>query len=457
MLATQPPSRNECEAIDLYRNHLDGLAIVAGHPEYESARQVFNRMHDCHPLAIVRSMEPNSLATALRIATDYGLPIAIRGGGHHVAGFGTVDRGLVIDFSPFRAVSLAPDGSTARAEPGARLVDVDSFLCPRGRVVPVGTVSQTGVAGLALSGGIGWLVGSLGYTCNCIVGADVMLAHGEVIQAEDPQHCDLLWALRGGGGNFGVVLEFRLRTFPMPPVRCRSGVVAWKAAPSVLSRLFDFLDQDCPRTMTCAAILQHSAAGRFLQIDYCSSSGCASDVERLERHLSTDISWATPVEDFIAWQQYFDRHFEPPMRGAWKSSYTPSLPRDEILTLYDALGHSPGPGCSILIEHLHGPSGPNDTSHSAFPLRNMKCGALIAGRWPHPEMDKRYMDWVYGTFQSLDPAGRRHRYANYESGDLRGANLFQADDRTRLRDVKRKYDPRNIFCRNHNISEGGAS
>ena len=194
--------------------------VLPGDHAYEACRKLYNRMHDLYPAMIFQTMNVSALKEIISYGAQHDIELAIRGGGHHIAGFGSTQGGILIDFSPFTDIKIDAEKGLARILPGARLRDVDNALCPKGYVIPTGTVSDTGIAGLTLGGGIGWLVGSLGFTCENLIGADLLLANGMVVRAEDPEHAELLWALRGGGGNFGIVLEFRFRLSPLPTVYC---------------------------------------------------------------------------------------------------------------------------------------------------------------------------------------------------------------------------------------------
>ncbi|MEU2225844.1 FAD-binding oxidoreductase [Streptomyces sp. NPDC018347] len=201
----------------------DGCLVLPSSPRYDVARQVYNRMHDHRPAAILRSLDEAVLRKALTGAAALEVPVAVRGGGHHIGGFSTVDGGLVIDFSVFRDVAHDPDTRTARVRPGARLGDLDARLAAYGRCVPSGTVGDTGITGLTLGGGIGWLVAGQGLTCDHLSGARVPLADGRVLEVSRDHHPDLFHALRGGGaGAFGVILELRFRTLPLPRITAGS-------------------------------------------------------------------------------------------------------------------------------------------------------------------------------------------------------------------------------------------
>ena len=202
---------------ELVRGQLAGNVILGGDPGYDEARRVWNGMIDRHPLAVIRAAAVSDIAPAVRSARQHGLPLAVRGGGHSVAGNGTADRGLVLDLGALRAVEVDPVLRTVRAEPGATLADVDRATQPHGLAVPVGVVSATGVAGLTVGGGIGWLTRAHELTIDNLIAADVVTASGEIMRATGTENPDLFWGIRGGGGDFGVVSSFTVRAHPLGP------------------------------------------------------------------------------------------------------------------------------------------------------------------------------------------------------------------------------------------------
>ncbi len=427
-------------------------------PRYEEARLLYNRFHDLYPAALVRTRDANSVSEIIRFASDHGVALAIRGGGHHIAGYGSCDGGIVIDFSPFRNVEIDPASGTIEVEPGTRLGDVDRKLCPRGMVVPTGTVSETGIAGLTLGGGIGWLVGRYGLTCDHLIGADVVLADGRQVRAEDPNHTDLLWALRGGGGNFGVVVRLRYRALPLPLCIAGSMTVALEHASASLERMTDFLENFCPRDLTVAPTFARSVTGEpILSVDFC----LAGENESILRRLFSAVeprSWAIRYKgDFPAWQQSFDALFQPPMRGYWKARYGLHLTKYDIDTLVRAFACAPIDQSAILIEHLHGAFVATGNDAAAFPLRWARFGVLLSARWQDPAKDETAIAWVRESFARLDPSNTSAAYSNYTADDdPRAISTFENGPAVRLAEVKRLYDPSNIFSRNHNFRPNGS-
>ncbi len=416
-----------------------GEVIIAGASDFDRARRVYNRLHDPRPIALVRTLDPGLAFETAQACEAFGLPLAVRGGGHHIGGGSGGDGGIVLDFSPFRRVEYCPRTQICRVQPGARLADIDRELSSYGRVIPTGTVSDTGIAGLTLGGGIGWLTGLLGLTCDHLVGADVLLADGRVVRAEDGDPSSVLWALRGGGG-VGVVLELRFRTAALP-VMAAGSVLVDRGIEAVLIRLFGYLGFQCPRELTVAPILGRGDDGRnLLRVEYCSAGGDGRGVEDL-LHLLPDGTWGPFRGSFVQWQAHLDAAFLPPQRGYWKACHLRAVTAANVSAMVQAVSHAPSARCSIIIEHLHGAFAEAAEESSAFPLRKARFGVLFAARWPDGEDDAENVGWVLEGYNRLDPGGSRPVYANYAlARDPRAASSFSPSTRERLRELRSRYD-----------------
>lgn len=436
--SARAPDPERLQALPAVRS---GQAILPGDPAYDEARRIYNRMHDPQPLALVRSLDPGMLAETIAACASDGIPLALRGGGHHIGSSSGGDGGVVLDFSGFRQVDLSAATGICQVQPGARLGDLDRELARAGRVVPSGTVSDTGIAGLAMGGGIGWLLGTLGLTCDHLVGADLLMPDGRVVRAEEPDHSEALWALRGGGGA-GVALALRFRTVPLPQTHSGSALVDDAAAPSALLRLLDYLRDRCPRELTVAPLLTRIPDGSvLLRVDYCCTGRDPAAVDALLAALGP-CRHQPFAGSFAAWQSNFDGHFLPPQRGYWKSCHVADLGPGQIRSMVEAVRIAPSPRSSILIEHLHGAFRDGDPAASAFPLREARFGILIAAQWPDPANDARAVAWVRECYARLDPAGILPVYANYaEPGDRRAGASFGAERQARLLAVRGTYDP----------------
>lgn len=438
------------KSVNLLKSAIDGCVLTPRDPEYGDARLIYNRMHDSMPAAIVYPEHVADIRTSALMAAKEGVSLAMRGGGHHIAGFSTCDGGIVLDFKKWKNITLDVTTGILAVQPGVRLAEIDEFLVSRNLVIPTGTVSDTGLIGLTLGGGIGWLVGLYGLTCDCLVGADVVLADGRLVKAEDSEHGDLLWALKGGSGGFGVITELRYRPLPLPATYCGSGSVSLADTEACLSRLVFFLETQCPGELTVAPNFSRAVSGDVvMNIDYCYSGTAIRWIDTLQA-LIPEATWEAVTRwDFRDWQRNFDAKFLPPMRGYWKSSYTPSWGLDFSL-LGTLMQNAPEGNCSILIEHLHGRFCDSDDAHSAFPLREARFGVLFSARWLSESEDADYIAWVKNGIFSVDPQGRSLSYSNYTSADDVGAaKSFSKLSRARLFSIKSVYDPDHFFKGNH--------
>lgn len=420
--------------------------------QYPSLRLVYNRMHDCYPGLIVHTMDVDALRLIMAFAFEHDIVLAIRGAGHHIGGFGTCNDGIVLDFSSFKTIHVDSDKNIASVAPGVCLGELDKTLNGLGYIIPTGTVSETGVAGLTLGGGIGWLTGKYGLTCDQLCAADVLLADGQLIHVDATNHSDLLWALRGGGGNFGIVLNFIYTLNPLPKTVCGMGMVSWDNVARVMSDLIQYLTK-CPQSMTIAPVFTKDKQGKpSLRIDFCCADGTDEDVSQL-LSLSKLVGWSEVREwEFAAWQKEFDAAFMPPMRGYWKAAYLETITSEIIKKLCDAFEHSPSPRCSILLEHLHGQFKQYGQSTSAFPLRHCNFGILLTARWEEIENDAENISWVRQSFNEIDPQGMTGTYLNYTSADdKRAVDSLLAGTMSQIVNIKSIYDPHNYFKRNHNV------
>jgi FAD/FMN-containing dehydrogenase len=309
------------------------------------------------------------------------------------------------------------------------------------------------MAGLTLGGGIGWLVGYYGLTCDHLIGADVLLADGQMVQAEDPMHADLLWALRGGGGNFGVVTRFRYKLQKLPRVTVGSAKVLAADAVRSLRNVMSFLEHSCSRMMTVAPVISRQSSGEAsLSIDFCIAGPNNRDLAGLQRAVGPATWDIQPNASFATWQRRLDASFQPPLRGYWKANYTRSALDLDVEALVHAFDRAPGSHATCVIEHLHGAYRETDEYAAAFPLRWASFGALIACRWQQAHEDAASKAWVRDTFNKLGGSESSAAYSNYTtSDDPRGITSFADNLATRLRAVKQRYDPTNLFRRNHNI------
>jgi hypothetical protein len=439
-------------------NTIEHFTIAS--PQYDNVRLVYNRMHDLRPALIVRTINHNHLRNLLAIVANTNIDIAIRGGGHHIAGFSSCNDGIVFDFSPFNSIEIN-EKFEITVEPGARLRDVDEFLSSHLRSLPTGTVSDTGIAGLTLGGGIGWQIGTLGLTCDNLISAEVLTANGEVIIATESKNSELLWALRGGGGNFGIVLKFTYRTFPLPKFTVGTAEVDSSHFRSTLQTLCAYLSNHCPQELTVAPVFLASPDSKEVRllIDFCitETDRTSADTLRELQEVIGDAHYTIQEDaDFVDWQSITDHLFLPPKRGYWKCQYFNQLSLETIDLLISHIQSNPSNlKCSILLEHLHGEVFRKPELPGAFPMRDKTFGVLFSARWDDPVSDEAGSTWVRSGFYALPKDEKEsYAYSNYtfeEDGKHAAVYDSRSELATKLREIKTKYDPENIFHRNHNI------
>jgi FAD/FMN-containing dehydrogenase len=447
------------------RSHIDGdvaelgesvagQVITASDAGYEAARRCFNALVDRRPVVIVRCSGVADIATAFEFAKDNDLEVAVRGGGHNPAGHCVVDAGLVVDLSLLRAVHVDPAARIARAGGGSTWRDFDSASLAAGLVTPGGVVGSTGVCGLALGGGIGHLTSQHGLTCDNVVGGELVTPDGGIVHVSATETPELLWALRGGGGNFGVAtwLEFRLHALP----RVVGGLLVYRGEGTRDAlRVFRDVVARSPRELSCQVTLTCDEFAAPMVVVAPCYTGASDDPPELE------LLRAAPglVEDGVrdhgfADQQVLFGDTYGVERNYWKGHFVRELPDelvDELLGRIVALGRSPG---SILIESLHGAPKDVDPGGAAVGYRNAAFNVSAMAVWVDPQLDEEQIGWARDTAAAIEPWAVGGGYFNYMQADEpieRVRAAFGADAFDRLRALKRRYDPDNVLRRNQNI------
>ena len=395
------------------------------------------------------------VVAALGFARELRLPIAVRGGGHSVAGHGLLDDGLVIDLRRMRAVEVDPDRRIARAEGGATWLDLDTATQRHGLAVAGGTFSDTGVAGLALGGGIGYLIGISGLTCDNIVGARLVTGEGEAVDVSADSDSDLLWALRGGGGNFGVVTRLDFSLVPVGPMF--GGSATYPLEDGQMLERYAGIQLDAPDGFVILAFARHHAAfGPTVNLDVASVLD-----ETASRRLVDQITkGATPVDGGLGPTTYTDvqalNDILPfGMRHYWKSAFVPELSRDVIGEIVDLVATRAAGTSGILFEPIHGAARRNGFDHSPFPQREARFHISALSIWQDPEDDDREIAWAREAHRRVTALGTAGTYVNYVAHDEpvdRASSTYPAAVLERLRLVKGRVDPENRFKSNINIS-----
>jgi FAD/FMN-containing dehydrogenase len=440
-------------AVQGLRSRLRGAVLLPDTPAYDASRRVFNAMIDRHPAVIVRPANAEDVRRAVWFAREHGLMLSVKGGGHNVAGTAVSDDGLMLDLTWMRAVAVAPEQRVAVAEPGLLLGDLDRATQAHGLATPLGVVSLTGIAGLTLGGGLGWLNGKHGLACDNLLAAEVVTAAGEIVTASADEHPDLFWAIRGGSGNFGVVTSFTYRLHPVGPVLGGGLTFPPERARDVL-RVYHDVASTCPDELSTTAGLGVDAAGRpTVGIGVC-WSGPVADGERVLRPLRA----LKPVEDRVAPMAYEelqtagDAGFPSGRQHYWKASWLADLSEGAIDVLLNFAAGKPSPVTGIGLQQMHGAAARVDPTATAFPHRRAQYDLLILSQWEHAEEAERNIAWTRAFFDAIRPYAERAVYVN----DLGAEETDRVRDAygtnyERLATIKATYDPTNLFRANQNI------
>ncbi|WP_336714494.1 FAD-binding oxidoreductase [Arthrobacter sp. USHLN218] len=443
-----------------------GSVIQPQDPGYDDARAVWNGMIDLRPRAVVRAGAVSDIDAVLDAARRSGLPLAVRGGGHNIAGHSNVEGGLVLDLGPLRRVEVDAGRRLVTVGPGATLRDVDQATAPHGLAVPLGVISSTGVAGLTLGGGVGWLTRSNGLSLDNLDSADVVTASGEHLRASEQENPELFWGLRGGGGNFGVVSSFTFRARPLP-----AGVLGgnffyrpehWKSALGA----FDRWTQDLPEEMnpiTSFLVLPpefEMGDAPWMVAGFAWSAENHEPglelIERLRQAAPPDAEEVGPVA-WLEWQSAMDSLFPKGSRGYWKNVSFSRLDEEAIDVLVGFASEVTWAGTGIDIHHMQGTFGRVPEEATAFPNRAAKYWLNIYGFWQDAAEDARLSDFARKAHASMQPFAEHGQYVNF-LGAERGQDMTEAARQAygpatyeRLVALKNRFDPDNLFRLNHNI------
>ncbi|HEY5647111.1 MAG TPA: FAD-binding oxidoreductase [Pseudomonadales bacterium] len=439
-----------------------GELIVAGDPGYDAARSIWNGMIDKHPTVIVRCRGVADVIAAVNCAREAGVPLSVKGGGHNVAGKAICDNGLVIDLSLMNAVRVDPAARRARAGAGALWQDFDHEAQAFGLTTTGGVVSSTGVAGLTLGGGIGYLTRTYGLSCDNLMAADVVTADGKLVHASESENPDLLWALRGGGGNFGVVTSLEFALHPVGPMVAAATVFhPIETAAQVLRAYRDYA-LSAPDQVACYAMVVNAPPdfppeqqGKpVLAI----VAVCSCAVEEGLALLAPLATWGSPVVSvidampYLTLQQMFNAGNPHGARYYWKTQHLTGLPDDFLATLVRFAADLHGPLSIIGIEPLGGAQGRVAADATAFAHRDVAFSLGIWTGWTEAAEDEANITWTRAFFDAVRPYGAGV-YVNYmgtdESDRIREA---YGDNYERLRAIKQRWDPENLFRENHNIA-----
>jgi FAD/FMN-containing dehydrogenase len=434
---------------------VSGPVLFPDSPGYDDARRIFNHMIDRYPALIVQCQMADDVARTVDYARTTGLPLAVRGGGHSVAGYSTCDDGIVVDLSPMKRVQIDVENGTASAEAGLTLGELDRATQEHGLATPLGIVSVTGIAGLTLGGGLGWLNGKHGLACDNVLGVEIVTADGRMLRADSEEHPDLYWAIRGGSGNFGVVTRFDYQLHPVGPVFGGIVIYSMEDTPAALRGHRAFTAQ-CPDNLSTAAVLASSPDGDPVLIIACCYAG---PIEDGERAVETLTSFGTPlatqlgVMEFTQLQSMLDPSFPEGNQHYWRAGYLREISNGAIDVLVEFALSRPSPLTAIGLQHLHGAAARVDPAATAFAHRADQFDCMVLGQWTDPANNEENIQWVRDFFAEMRPHFGPGVYVNNlgdEGQDRVRAAYGQNYDR--LVAIKTKYDPENIFRLNHNIT-----
>jgi FAD/FMN-containing dehydrogenase len=441
-------------SLDELRQSLAGEVISPEDAGYDAARRCYNALVDRRPAVIARCAGPDDVAAAFEFARAEELEVAVRGGGHNPAGHCVADGVLVIDLSLLRKIEVDGDARIARSGGGATWLDFDTATQAFGLVTPGGVVGSTGVAGLTFGGGIGHLTAQHGLTCDSLVGAEIVTPDGTVVHASSGENAELLWGLRGGGGNFGVATRLEFRLYPLERVVGGALTYGGEGIREGLRR-FRELVASAPRDLSCQAGLSvDESVAPVLGVWPC-YTGEDGDPEELRalRTVSGLRDDGIGPRSFLEQQLLFDSPYGE-NRQYWKGHFVRELPDellDDLLERLLALGRSPG---GILIESLHGAPKDVDPASGALGFRHAAFNVSVMATWQDAAHDEEHIQWARDTAAAIEPWSVSGGYANYMQADeplerVRAAFGDEAFDR--LRALKTRYDPANVLHRNQNI------
>ncbi len=456
-------TRVEGPRLESFRAAVRGETLAPGEAGYEQARAVWNGMIDRRPALIVRCSGVADVLLGVELARERDLVVSVRGAGHHVAGRSVCDGGLVIDLSRMRGVRVDPDARTARVGPGATLGDVDHETQAFGLATPLGINSTTGVAGLTLGGGFGWLTRKLGMTADNLVAADVATADGQLVHTSEREEPDLLWGLRGGGGNLGIVTSFEFRLYPVGP-QVLAGLVVhpFAAARNVMREWRDVMAA-APDDLTCwiaarkappLPFLPETWHGRevlILAVLWAGNPAAGEEGTRALRSIGKPIVDVVGPTPYAAFQQALDPLLTPGSRNYWKSHNFSALPDAAIDTWAGQLEGLPSPQCELLLCHLGGAAGRVPVSAAAYPHRDANFIMNVHARWESRQDDEDCTAWARKAFDAMAAYSTGGTYVNFMSDDEDRARAAYGANYDRLARLKKRYDPTNLFRMNQNV------
>jgi len=440
---------------------LSGGVLTPDDPGYDQARHIHNGLIDKRPALIARCLHTADVVAAVNYGRDEGLEISVRGGGHNVAGKAVTDGGLMIDLSPMKGIHVDPVRQTIRAQPGVLVGELDRAAAAFGLATPSGVVSSTGIAGLTLGGGLAWLMSRHGMAVDNLLSAEVVLASGEIVTAGEDADPELFWALRGGGGNFGVVTSFEYRAYPVASVLGGAVLHPLAAAPELLS-FYRAFASDLPDELGTQVAFLHAPDGSGTKLCGVALCHCGEDPHAAEAQTRAVREFGAPVADMVARVPYpvintgVDWLFPKGTFDYWTSAFFDELSDAAIAAMIAAFERAPSDLCALVLEDFHGAVTLVDPTSTAYPHRQPGFNLLVISSWREASDTEAGIAWARETFAALAPYMAKRAYTNYLAADDHEARVREAygPNYQRLVELKRRYDPDNLFHLNQNIVPG---
>jgi FAD/FMN-containing dehydrogenase len=459
------PLALEQKSVDGLRASLRGPLFLAGEAGYDDARSVWNAMIDRRPALVARCLGVADVVAGVRFARETGIALSMKGGGHNISGLAVAEGGLMLDLSLMRGVWVDPPSRTARAQAGGLLGDVDRETQLHGLAAVLGFVSATGIAGLTLGGGFGYVSRRFGWTTDNVRSMEIVTAEGRLVRASEEENADLFWALRGGGGNFGVLTGVEYVLHPLGP-EIYGGAVAWRAdeAPRVLE-MFREAAAEAPPELTLVAAVRIAPPAPWLAPDVHGKPivlllAChTGDVAKAEKRLAPIKAFGKPVGDilqrrpYVTQQSLLDATQPRGRRYYWKSEYLPGIEKDLLAKMIEHAARITSPHSAVIVFQLGGAIGNRPNDHSAVGNRDAAAVLNIAAAWEKKDEDASHVEWARSTWRDMRRFSTGGTYVNFLTEEEATDRIAAAYGKNlaRLAEVKARWDPANLFRANKNI------